>query len=66
MEFVRPMDRVVIRVADINGRILVEDTKTGISQESWTQDVSKFANGSYFLSIISEDGVRTDRFMIQR
>lgn len=66
MEFVRPMDRVVIRVADINGRILIEDTKSGISQESWTKDVSTFANGSYFLSIISEDGVRTDRFMIQR
>jgi hypothetical protein len=66
IDFGQTMDRVVLRVTDVQGRVIMEETRSFMEQDSWIKPVSHLANGMYFLSIATESGVRTERFVVQK
>lgn len=66
IDFGRSMDRVVLRVTDVQGRVVMDETRSFMEQDSWIKPVSHLANGTYFLSIITDQGVRTERFVVQK
>lgn len=64
--FLTQVDRAVVRITDLNGRVMMEETKAFFTDDAWIQNVSNFANGTYFLSITTDLGVQTERFVVQR
>lgn len=66
MNFPTAMDRVSLRITDMNGRVILEETQSfAAGQATWTKNIAQLANGAYLLNIISAEGVRTDRFVVQ-
>ncbi len=65
MDFVQPMDQVDIRISDITGKVMRNQTLSVVQQTTWTHNVSRLANGSYILYITTPQGVRTEKFVIQ-
>ena len=65
-DFVQTMDQVTLRVSDMNGRTVLEQGLSGVQSYSWNTDVSHLTNGSYILYVVTDEGVRTERFMVQK
>ncbi len=65
MDFVQSMDQVNIRISDITGKAMMNQTLSGVQQTTWTHNVSSMANGSYILYVTTPQGVRTEKFVIQ-
>ncbi|MCF8238472.1 MAG: T9SS type A sorting domain-containing protein [Saprospiraceae bacterium] len=65
MDFAKSMDQVNIRISDITGKTMMDQTLSGVQQTIWTQSVSSMANGSYIITISTPQGVRTEKFVIQ-
>ncbi len=58
-------DKVNIRILDINGRLIMDQHYENMKQEMLQFDVSNYASGTYFLHFITDNGVRTERFVVQ-
>jgi hypothetical protein len=67
VEFDNPMyqDRAVLRIIDLQGRVVAEEWGIDLTQGVWMHDVSRLSNGIYFLSLVSKEGVQTERFIVQ-
>lgn len=67
IEFDNPryQDRVILRITDLQGRVVAEEQAIDTMQGVWVRDVSGLGNGIYFLSLISNAGVQTERFIVQ-
>lgn len=66
MNFLTQVDRAIVRITDLSGRVMMEETKAFFTEDAWIQNVSNFANGTYFLSITTDQGVQTERFVVQK
>lgn len=58
--------RVTLRILDINGRLITEQSYNDVQNEVKEIDISNFATGAYFLDFITENGVRIEKFIVQR
>ena len=56
---------VNIRILDVNGRMILDQPHENVQSEMYQIDVSNYASGTYFLHFITEQGVRTERFIVQ-
>lgn len=65
IDLLETQEKVNIRIFDITGRLLVDKYYSNFQKENLEFDVSKFANGSYFLHFISADGMRAEQFIVQ-
>ncbi len=64
VDLVEVQERVSIRIHDINGRLLLDQAFENLQHETLQFDVSKYASGAYFLHFVTNDGVRTERFIV--
>lgn len=58
-------NKAVIKIYDLNGRVLTERSLENIKYEKINFDLTKFATGTYFLQLVSDAGIRTERFIVQ-
>jgi PA domain/Secretion system C-terminal sorting domain len=65
IELVETQERVSIRIFDVNGRMIMDQPYENMKNESFEFDVSDYTSGAYFLHFITENGVRTERFIVQ-
>lgn len=65
VDLVETLERVNIRILDVNGRLILDQPYENMKNEMLEFDVSDFASGTYFLHFISESGVRAERFIVQ-
>jgi Secretion system C-terminal sorting domain len=65
IELTETQERVNIRILDVNGRLLMDQPYENMKNESLEFDVSNYASGAYFLHFITNNGVRTERFIVQ-
>ncbi len=65
VDLVETQENVSIRIFDVTGRLLLDQPQTNMKSEMLEFNVSNFTNGTYFLHFITEDGVRTERFIVQ-
>ncbi len=65
IDLVETQSNVSIRILDINGRLIMDQPYKDMKNETLEFNVSDFANGTYFLHFITENGVKTERFVVQ-
>ena len=65
VDFVEAQEAVNIRILDMSGRLLVERYYNNFQKENLEFDVSQFASGTYFVHLVSEAGMRAERFVVQ-
>ena len=61
-----PSKLVELRVMDISGRLLHVQQLEDLQSGDISLDVSNFASGSYLLKVRTEEGTKTQRFVVQR
>ena len=61
-----PSKLVELRVMDISGRLLQVQQFEDFQSGDISLDVSSFAGGSYLLKVRTEEGTKTQRFVVQR
>ena len=54
-----------IRIFDINGKLLLDRELEDLKKQVIEFDVSDYTSGTYFLHLITDDGVKTERFVVQ-
>jgi hypothetical protein len=65
IELTETQERVNIRILDVNGRLILDQPYENMKYESLEFDVSNYTSGTDFLHFITENGVRTERFIVQ-
>ena len=65
IDLVENQETANIRIFDINGRLLVDQPFDNLKKQVVEFDVSDYTSGNYFLHLITEDGVKTERFVVQ-
>lgn len=65
VDLVETQERVNIRIFDVHGKIIMDQAYENMKNETLNFDVSNFTSGAYFLHFITENGVRTERFVVQ-
>ncbi len=66
VDLVNMQDNVQIRIMDVAGRVIMEQNYDNVQLNSYDIDLSRMAAGSYFLNFITEEGNRTERFVITK
>ncbi len=64
IDFPETQKECVIKIFDINGRILKQENYKNLKYEKINFDLTKFVPGTYFLQFVSEAGIRTERFLV--
>lgn len=59
-------DRLLVKVFDNNGRLIMNHSYDNIRQSNLDYSVKNLASGPYFLQVVTDAGVRTKRFVVQR
>ena len=65
VDFPKVQNDAIIKIFDVNGSLLTQQSYKNIKYENIKFDLSKFAAGTYFLQFVSDAGVRTERFVVQ-
>ena len=65
VNLVEAQERVSVRIMDVNGRLIIDQPYSNLKNETLEFDLSNFTSGAYFLHFITDDGVRTERFIVQ-
>jgi len=65
VDLVKTQASVNVRILDVNGRLMLNQHFDGIKKQTLPFDVSDYSPGAYFLHFITENGVRTQRFIVQ-
>ncbi len=65
IDLVELQERVSIRIFDVNGRLILDQPYENMQHQMLQFDVSDFTSGTYFLHFITENGVKTERFVVQ-
>ena len=58
--------KATIKIFDINGRLIKQEDYKNIKYEKINFVLTKFAAGAYFLQLVTDAGVRTERFAVQQ
>lgn len=66
LELENKSEEVRFAILDLKGRILRTETLKNVQSINHRIDVSALANGTHFLSVITDEGYRTKKFMIAR
>jgi len=64
LDFQSTFDKVDIVVNDISGKTVLHQQLEGIKKETLEIDVANFANGVYTVQINTQEGLRTERFVV--
>lgn len=59
-------EQVNVRIMDNTGRMLLERNYENLSTEQLSYDLSQYPSGAYFMHVRTDDGVKTERFILQR
>ncbi len=63
VNFENPTDATVF-IADLNGRILVSDTRKGIQSQQLTYDMTGYPSGSYIVRLSTKEGTKTEQIVV--
>ncbi|MFT5165395.1 MAG: hypothetical protein ACI8P3_000621 [Saprospiraceae bacterium] len=66
VDLIDAQDQVEVHIMDASGKVVLNRLYSNVTKETFTYNVSNFASGAYLLNFITEEGVRTERFIIQR
>jgi hypothetical protein len=66
VDLVNQQEEVQVQVLDITGKIMINQYYDGVSAQTFSYDISRFSAGTYILNFITKEGMRTERFVIQR
>ena len=65
VDLVQKQENVNIKIFDTNGRLILDQIYDDVKSQQIPFEVSDYNSGIYFLHFITEDGVRTERFIVQ-
>ncbi len=66
MELQAPSRQTQLKVTDAAGSVIALRQYEGIQAQTLTLDTSRWPSGVYFLQVLTEEGVATRRFAVQR
>ncbi len=66
MDLVKSFDEVFVKILDATGKQVYFTTFNNVQKQAKNIDISGFANGAYMLQVITEDGYRTQQFVVQK
>jgi hypothetical protein len=66
LELEKAFDRVDLNIHDMKGQLILSKTISNIQSQLETLDVRSLPSGTYMLKVITEDGQRSQRFVVQR
>ncbi|MEM1322291.1 MAG: T9SS type A sorting domain-containing protein [Bacteroidota bacterium] len=66
IELVNPSDKLSLKVFDMSGRIVDYREMSNVQQDRVIFDVNNYGVGTYLLQIITDEGARTRKFIVQR
>jgi len=66
VDLVKNQPNVQVNIVDVTGKTIIAKAYENVSKETFKFDTSNLAAGAYFLNFVTEEGVRTERLMIQR
>lgn len=66
MDFVNIQAQVTVNIVDVTGKTVTSNVYDNVSKETFTLNTSNLAVGTYFINILAEEGVRTERMIVQR
>jgi hypothetical protein len=66
VDLINAQDQVEVRVMDASGKVILSRLYNNVTNETFNYNVSNFSAGAYLLNFITKEGVRTERFIIQR
>ncbi len=55
-----------VTLADMNGRVILIDEMTGVTEASRQYDVSKLPAGTYLVRVATKEGTKTKKFVVVR
>ena len=64
-ELVENQQNIEVRIYDLNGRLLLDQPYENMQNGMLEYDVSNYSSGSYFIQLVTDQGVRTKRFIVQ-
>jgi hypothetical protein len=66
LDFTELHDKVLVKVMDINGKLVESRLISGVQTGTVKFNVSDYTSGAYLLKVETEAGSRTKRFVVQR
>ncbi len=66
MDFVNTQTQVTVNIVDVTGKTVMSNVYDNVSKETFTLNTNNLAVGTYFVNILAEEGVRTERMIVQR
>lgn len=66
VEFEKMAENLNIRIMDARGRLMVNQDYSNFQSQQLNYNVSKWANGTYFVHLITEEGMKTQRVIVQQ
>jgi hypothetical protein len=55
-----------ITIADINGRVIKMDDRSGLTKEVLTYQIPQLAAGTYLVRIATKEGTKTKKFVVAK
>ena len=65
VDLVKKQAKVNIKIFDTNGRLILDQIYDDVKTQQIPFEISDYNSGIYFLHFITEEGVRTERFIVQ-
>lgn len=66
MELVNVQEQVQVDLVDVTGKTIYSNVMENVSNENFQINTAGLTPGAYFVHVITEEGVRTERLLIQR
>ncbi len=66
VELLNTQNKVNIQIMDAAGKLVHKELHGNVLNETFQINVSNYAVGVYFINFITDEGTRTERFIIQR
>ncbi len=66
LDLVDPANQLMLEITDLTGKLLLQKDYGQIQNETVTIDVKQFPVGTYFLTVRTNEGSKTERFVIQK
>ena len=57
-------ENATVRIFDIQGQLVMQQTYQNLKSERFNYDLSNFASGAYMLQVVTEKGSGTKRFLV--
>ncbi|MFK8104402.1 MAG: T9SS type A sorting domain-containing protein [Saprospiraceae bacterium] len=66
IKLVKEVNNLTVEIVDVTGRMVFNNNFGSLQEETLNIDVNTLTNGTYFLTVKSALGSRTERFVIQK